>query len=190
MLLYNFPKEQAQPPVPQRDIDITSLHHIVDLLARHAKIHGHVKKLKLSAILVAPLRSIVSTIKSQWLKVLKRTYHDYRLQAVCQTLEEVYKGKVRLVLNGKALGRPFFVDTDGRQKETSKHSKKYFDELLTSVNGQLTRLKCIIKDCNDVLMAKSSWNGILKDVRQAAEAAAAQFSVPNQRALTDALNTF
>ena len=148
------------------------------------------KKLKLSAILVAPLRSIVSTIKSQWLKVLKRTYHDYRLQAVCQTFEEVYKGKVRLVLNGKALGRPFFVDTDGRQKETSKHSKKYFEELLTSVNGQLTRLKCIIKDCNDVLMTKSRWNSILKDIRKAAEPAAAQFSVPNQRAMTDALNTF
>ena len=82
------------------------------------------------------------------------------------------------------------MDTDGRQKETFKHSKKYFDELLTSVNGQLTRLKCIIKDCNDVLMTKSSWNGILKEYRQAAEAAAAQFSVPNQRALIDALNTF
>ena len=79
MLLYNFPKEQAQPPVPQRDIDITSLHHIVELLARHAKILGHVKKLKLSAILVAQLRSIVATIKPQCLKVLKRSYHDYHL---------------------------------------------------------------------------------------------------------------
>jgi len=133
---------------------------------------------------------MAKTIREQWLKVLQRTHHDYRLQAVSQMINEVYKGKVSLILNGKGLGKPFYVDTDARQKETSKHSKKYFDNLLTCINTQLTRLKCIIKDCNDILMTKSSWNGILKDVRQAAEAAAAQFIVPNERALTDALNTF
>ncbi len=190
MLLYNFPKKQAQPPVPRRDIDITVHKQIVDLLVRHATIHRHVKQLKLSAILVAPLRSIVKTIKSQWLKVLQRTHHDYRLQAVCQTLEEVYKGKVRLVLNGKAVGKHFFVDTDTKPRETFKHTPRYFEELLTCVNGQLTKLKCIIKDCNDVKMTETCWNGILQDIKCAVKAAAYHFTIANRQALTDALNTF
>ena len=93
------------------------------------------KKLKLSDILVVPLRSIVKTIREQWLKVLQRTHYDYRLHTVSQMLTQVYKGEVRLMVNGKGLGKPFLVDTDARQKETYKHSKNYFDDLLSSING-------------------------------------------------------
>ena len=171
-------------------MDITSNKQFVMLLQRHRKILGHVKRLKLSDILVVPLRATVKTIREQWLKVLQRTHHDYRLQAVSQMLNEVYKGKVNLILNGKGLGKPFFVDTDARQKETSKHSKKYFDDLLTCINTQLTRLKCIIMECNDVKMTKKKWKRVLKDIQLAVEAAADHFNITNQQALIDALNTF
>jgi hypothetical protein len=105
-------------------------------------------------------------------------------------LTQVYKGEVRLMVNGKGLGKPFFVDTDARQKETYKHSKNYFDDLLSSINGQATKLKTIISGCNDIKMTKRGWNSILKDIRLAAKEASVRFTLNNQRALTDALNLF
>ena len=148
------------------------------------------KKLNLSDILVVPLRSIVETIREQWLKVLQRTHHDYRLHAVSQMLTQVYKGEVRLMVNGKGLGKPFLVNTDARQKETYKHSKNYFDGILTTINGQLTKLKLIITGCNEIKLKQRDWDRILKDIRLAAEEASVRFTLNNQRGLTDALNLF
>ena len=94
-------------------------------------------------------------------------------------LNEVYKAKVNLILDGKGLGKPFFVDTDARQKETYKHSKNYFDDLLSSINGQATKLKTIISGCNNIKMTERCLNSILKDIRLAVEAAAAHFTFNN-----------
>ena len=92
MLIYNLPEDEPpKPPVPLIDVDITSNKQFVMLLLRHRKILGHVKKLKLSEILVVPLQSIVQTIIEQWLKVLQITHHGYRLHAVSQMLTQVYK---------------------------------------------------------------------------------------------------
>ncbi len=52
------------------------------------------------------------------------TFQDYRLQALCQTLEEVYKGNVRLVLKKTPFGNCILVDTDPRPRETFKHSPR------------------------------------------------------------------
>jgi hypothetical protein len=166
--LFNFPEEQSQPPVPTLDIDITVNKEFVNILERHQKIHTHVKKLKLKDILVEPLRSIVETIKGQWFKVLKRTYHDYRLHTVSQMMTQVFNGEVKLMVNGMALGKPFLVNTDARQKESYKHSKNYFDDILTTINGQLTKLKLIITGCNEIKMTERGWDRILKDIRLAA----------------------
>ena len=180
MLFHTLAKDEPpKPPVPIINIDITSNKQFVNLLERHRKILGHVKRLKLSDILVAPLRSIIQTIKGQWLKVLKRTYHDYRLNSVSEMLTQVFKGKVKLILNGSALGKPFFVDSDGRQKETFKHTKNYFDEMLSTINGQATKLKLIITGCNENEKTLREWDNILKDIRLAADAAAAQFNITN-----------
>ena len=105
-------------------------------------------------------------------------------------LTQVFKGKVKLILNGSALGKPFFVDSDGRKKETYKHSKNYFDDLFSSINGQLTKLKPIITGCNEIKLKQRDWDRILKDIRLAAEEASVRFTLNNQRALTDALNLF
>jgi hypothetical protein len=94
------------------------------------------------------------------------------------------------MVNGKGLGKPFLVNTDARQKETYKHSKNYFDDLVSSINGQLTKLKPIITGCNEIKLKQRDWDRILKDIRLAAEEASVRFTLNNQRALTDALNLF
>ena len=49
-------------------------------------------------------------------------------------LTSVYRGKIRLLKNGKPFGKPFYVDSESRQ-EIYKDPKSYFGDLLTSVNG-------------------------------------------------------
>ena len=77
-------------------------------------------------------------LRSTWLQALKKSFHAYRANAVAHMLDYVYSGKVNLMINDRPLGKPFNLATDARQKETAKHSERYFDDLLSSISGQLT----------------------------------------------------
>ncbi len=68
------------------------------------------------------------------------------------------------MINDSPLGKPFNLATDARQMETAKHSERYFDDLLSSISGQFTKLRVIVNACNEVRLRRSDWNAILSGI--------------------------
>ncbi len=66
--------------------------------------------------------------------MLKKSFHAYRTNAVAHLLYYVYTGKLNLMINDSPLGKTFYLDSDARVKETTKHSDRYLEDLLSSIN--------------------------------------------------------
>ena len=122
---------------------------------------------------------MVGKLRKVSLEVLKKAFHAYCVNAVSSMLDHVYCGRVSLTLNGAAMGKPFQLNTDTRAKETLKHSERYIDDFLSSVNENIAKLQPIIKSCNDVLLTKAKWDIVLQHIREAIEQAATRFTVYN-----------
>ncbi len=61
------------------------------------------------------------------------------------------------------LGKPFYLDTDLREKDTEKHSFGYMQDLLRTIGSQMGKLRIIMGE-EDVL-TPSQWQESLKDIR-------------------------
>ena len=73
-------------------------------------------------------------LRNIWLDVLRKGIHCYRINAIPSFINHIHRGKVQVLEKDECLiGKPFFIDTDNREKETDKHSFSYFYELLSII---------------------------------------------------------
>ncbi len=59
-----------------------------------------------------------------------------------------------MVNEREALGKPIFVDTDTREKETEKHSSRYIEDLLRAISQQMGKLHILMQEEDTLTVAQ------------------------------------
>jgi hypothetical protein len=79
-------------------------------------------------------------------------------------MDKIHKGNVQVMLNEReALGKPFYLDTDTREKETEKHSLRYLEDLLRMISKQMGKLRLLLQEEDTLTTAQ--WQVALTDLK-------------------------
>ena len=83
---------------------------------------------------VTEMSRIAFKLRKVWLDVMKKGIRSYRLNALPELIGYIYRGNVQVTQgDGRNMGKPIFINTDDREKETGKHSFRYAFELLGAI---------------------------------------------------------
>jgi len=98
------------------------------------RVHKLVKSIDPVRVSVTELSRTAFRLRKVWLEVVKKGIRCYRLNAIPGLIEYIHRGYVQVIQEEECpIGKPFFIDTDSREKETSKHSFRYIFELLGAI---------------------------------------------------------
>jgi len=65
---------------------------------------------------------------------MRKGVHCYKMNTIPSFIDRIFRGKVQVNNeSGCPIGKPFFIDTDNREKETDKHSFRYFYDILSII---------------------------------------------------------
>ena len=112
-----------------------------ELVAQYRKVHQrYVKAHKLARsieplnVSVTDLARIAFRLRKVWLEVMKKAIRSYRLNTTPSFIGCIYRGMVKMIQeDGSPIGKPFFIDTNSREKETSKHTFRHIFDLLSMI---------------------------------------------------------
>jgi len=114
------------------------------VFGRYSKIHDHVLGISKLKISIQVLQKLVSRMRKVWLDTLYRALYFYRQAAATSILRCIFKGLIQFVDGDILVGKRFSLDTDSPHPLTKKHTSTYLDELLTRINSQQGKFRCLI----------------------------------------------
>ena len=114
---------------------------------RYLQAHKLAKSIEPIKVSVTDLCRIAFRLRKVWLDVMKKCIRSYRVNTIPELIGSIHRGTVQVIEEeGRPIGKPFFVDTEGREKETSKHSFRYIYDLLSIISRQAVLLKLLINE--------------------------------------------